>query len=191
MDWRVQERFNSELAGRPSLAAGSTSTFYAGQTGLPPDAAPRILNKSWTLTADLDIPASGGSGMIATHGGITGGYGLYLREGRPVFVYNYLALERTSVESKKRLPAGKVQLKLDVVYQGSATELGKGATVTLSANGKTVAQGQLAKTIPATISISEGFDIGEDVGSAVDFTYKLPFKFTGTIEKVTVDLKTK
>jgi arylsulfatase len=191
MDWRVQERFNSELAGRPNLAAGSTSTFYAGQTGLPPDAAPRILNKSWTLTADLDIPASGASGMIATHGGITGGYGLYLREGRPVFVYNYLALERTSVESKERLPAGKVQLKLDVVYQGSATELGKGATVTLSANGKTVAQGQLAKTIPATISISEGFDIGEDVGSAVDFTYKLPFKFTGTIEKVTVDLKTK
>ena len=127
--------------------------------------------------------------MIATHGGITGGYGLYLRDGRPVFVYNYLALERITVESKERLPSGKVQLQLDVVYQGNAQEVGKGAAVTLSVNGKPVAQGQLSKTIPATISISEGFDIGEDVGSAVDFTYKLPFRFTGAIEKVMVALK--
>jgi len=190
MDWRVAERFNAELAGRPSLAGNAkTLTYYAGQVGLPPEASPRVLNKSWTLTADLEVPKSGAEGMIATHGGIVGGYGLYLRKGRPVFVYNYLSLERTMVEGKEPLPAGKAQLKVDFAYQGGAKELGKAALVTLSVNGKQVAQGKLSRTIPATIGIGEGFDVGEDVGSPVDFTYKPPFKFTGTIDKVTVELK--
>ena len=190
MDWRVVERFNAELAGRPSLGGDAkTLTYYTGQVGLPPEASPRVLNKSWTLTADLDVPKAGAEGIIATHGGIVGGYGLYLRKGRPVFVYNYLSLERITVESKQPLPAGKVQLKVDFAYQGGPKELGKAAVVTMSVNGKEVAQGKLSKTIPATIGIVEGFDIGEDVGSAVDYTYRPPFRFTGTIDKVTIDLR--
>ena len=190
MDWRVSERFNSELAGRPSLGGNAKAlTYYEGQVALPPEGSPRILNKSWTLTADIEVPASGAEGMIATHGGITGGYGLYVHEGKPTFVYNYLALERTSVAATEGLPTGKVQLRVDFAYQGGPKELGKAAVVTMTVNGKKVAEGQLSRTIPATISISEGMDIGEDVGSAVDFTYKPPFKFTGKIEKVTFDLK--
>jgi arylsulfatase len=190
MDWRIAERMSAELAGRPSLAGNAkTLTYYAGQVGLPPEASPRVLNKSWTLTADIEVPKSGAEGMIATHGGIVGGYGLYLRKGRPVFVYNYLSLERTTVEAKEPLPAGKVRLKVDVAYKGGPKELGKGAVVTLSVNGKNVAQGELPRTIPATMGIGEGFDVGEDVGSPVDFTYKPPFKFTGTIDKVAIDLK--
>ncbi len=190
IDWRVQERMNAELAGRPSLSGDTkTLTYYAGQVGLPPEASPRVLNKSWSVTADIEVPESGAEGMIVAHGGIVGGYALYLRDGKPAFVYNYLALDRTTVAASEPLPKGKVQLKVDFAYRGGPKELGKGATVTLSANGKQVAQGQLAKTIPATISIGEGMDIGEDAGSPVDFTYKLPFKFTGKIEKVTFDLK--
>jgi hypothetical protein len=68
-------------------------------------------------------------------------------------------------------------------------ELGKAAVVTMSVNGTKVADGQVPRTIPATISIGEGLDIGEDVGSPVDFTYKPPFQFTGEIEKVTFELK--
>jgi arylsulfatase len=82
-----------------------------------------------------------------------------------------------------------VRLKVDVAYKGGPKELGKGAVVTLSVNGKNVAQGELPRTIPATMGIGEGFDVGEDVGSPVDFTYKPPFKFTGTIDKVAIDLK--
>jgi arylsulfatase len=190
MDWRVAERFNSELAGRPSLGGDAkTIVYYAGQVGLPPEASPRVLNKSWTLTADIEVPESGAEGMIATQGGIVGGYGLYLRERKPVFVYNYLSLERTTVAAEEPLPTGKVQLKVDFAYQGGPKELGKAAVVTMTVNGKNVAQGQLPRTIPATISIGEGFDVGEDVGSPVDFTYKPPFKFTGTIDKVTIELK--
>jgi len=190
MDWRVGERMNSELAGRPSLAGNAkTLTYYPGQIGLPPEASPRVLNKSWTLTADVEIPESGAEGMIGTQGGIVGGYGLYLREGKPVFVYNYLSLERTTVTGPDPLPSGKVQLQVDFAYRGGPKELGKAAVVTLTVNGKNVAQGNLSRTIPATISIGEGFDVGEDVGSPVDFTYRPPFKFTGTIDKVTIELK--
>src|SRR5882724_65164 len=190
LDWRGVERMNAEAMGRPSLTGDRKSlTYYPGQIALPNDASPRILNKSWTLTADIEVPESGVEGMIATHGGLVGGYGLYVREGKPTFVYNYLALERYSIAGATPLPKGKVQLKVDFAYSGQAGEFGKGATVTMMVNGTKVAEGQLPKTIPIQISLGEGFDVGMDVGSAVDFTYKLPFKFTGNIEKVTVDLK--
>jgi arylsulfatase len=190
LDWRAVERLDGELMGRPSLAGDrKTFTYCPGQVALVNEAAPRILNKSWTLTADLQIPESGAEGMIATHGGLVGGYGLYLREGKPTFVYNYLELERPTITGKDALPTGKVKLAIDFKYEGREQELGKAATVTMSVNGAKVAEGRLERTIPIQISLGEGMDVGMDVGSPVDFTYKLPFKFTGQIEKVTIDLK--
>jgi arylsulfatase len=190
LDWRAVERLNAELMGRPSLAGNRKAyTYYPGQVALPNDAAPRLLNKSWTLTADVDMPEAGAEGMIATHGGVTGGYGLYVRDGKPTFVYNYLSLERFTLTGKQPLPKGKVQLKVDFAYKGKAEERGKPAAVTMWVNGTKVAEGELPRTVPIQFSLGEGMDIGEDVGSAVDFTYKLPFKFTGTIEKVAIDLK--
>jgi arylsulfatase A-like enzyme len=190
LDWRAVERLNSELMGRPSLSGDRrTFTYYPGQVALPNDAAPRILNRSWTLTADIDVPESGVEGMIATHGGLVGGYGLCVREGKLTFVYNYLALERYTVAATTPVPKGKVQIKIDFAYHGAVGELGKGATVSMTANGTKVAEGELPGTIPIQISLGEGFDIGMDVGSPVEFNYKLPFKFTGNIEKVTIDLK--
>jgi arylsulfatase len=189
MDWRVAERFNSELAGRPSLGGNAkTITYYAGQIGLPPDASPRILNKSWTVTADIEN-ASRADGMVVTQGGTEGGYGLYLRQGKPTFVYNLMSIERTTIASNTPVPTGKVQIALELTYEGAPREVGKPAALTMRVNGATVAQGRLTRTIPAQISIVEGLDVGEDVGSAVDFSYRLPFKFTGTIDKVTFVLK--
>jgi arylsulfatase A-like enzyme len=190
LDGRAVERLNAEAMGRPSLAGDrKTFTYYPGQVALPNEAAPRILNRSWTLTADIEVPESGVEGMITTHGGLVGGYGLYVREGKPTFVYNYLALERYTIAGAEPLPKGKAQIKVDFAYSGKPGEVGKGATVTMSVNGAKVAEGQLLKTIPIQISLGEGLDIGEDVGSAVDFTYRPPFKFTGNIDKVTIDLK--
>jgi arylsulfatase A-like enzyme len=190
LDWRGVERLNAELMGRPSLTGDREAfTYYPGQVGLVNEAAPRILNKSWTLTADIEVPDSGVEGMIATHGGLVGGYALYVREGKPTFVYNYLELERPTIIGKDTLPKGKVKLVVDFRYEGKAGERGKGAAVTMSVNGVAVAEGQLPRTIPLQLSLGEGMDIGMDVGSQVDFNYKLPFKFTGKIEKVTVELK--
>jgi arylsulfatase len=190
LDWHAVERLNAELMGRPSLAGDrKTFTYYPGQVALPNDAAPRILNKSWTLTADIEVPEAGAEGMIVTHGGLVGGYGLYVRDGKPTFVYNYLALERFTFAGREPLPKGKVQLTVDFAYKGGAEERGKGAAVTMLVNGAKVAEGQMPRTIPLQISLGEGMDIGMDVGSAVDFTYKLPFTFTGKIDKVRIELK--
>lgn len=190
LDWRTVERFDSALMGRPTLGSkGTTVTYYAGQVGLPNDASPRILNRSWTLTADIDASVADVEGMIVTQGGMIGGYGLYVRDRKPTFVYNYLAEERFTFTSDRPLPQGKVQIEVNFAYQGAAGERGKGAAVTMTVNGTKVAAGPVPKTIPLLISLNEGLDIGEDVGSAVDFTYKPPFKFTAEIDKVTFDLR--
>ncbi|SEW51803.1 arylsulfatase [Chitinophaga arvensicola] len=189
LDWRGSyPRMNAELMGRPSLIGKRKSmTYYDGTNGLPDAAAPPMLSKSWTITAYIDLSDTRDSGIIITHGGMQGGYGLYLREGKPVFVYNYLALDRINIIAPEPLPAGKTTLVVDFKYDGGG--LGKGGTLTMTANGKKVAEGRLEKTIPVQFSIVEGLDIGKDGGSAIDWTYKLPFKFSGKIEKVTIDLK--
>ncbi len=145
-----------------------------------------MCNKSWTITAVIDVPAKDANGMIVTHGGLEGGYGLYLRDGVPTFVYNFLSVERTTFAAKEALPTGKATLVVDFNYDGGG--MGKGGKVTMSANGKKIAEGRLARTIPIQFSLGEGLDVGMDVGSPIDFTYKLPFAFTGKVEKVTIKL---
>jgi arylsulfatase len=146
-----------------------------------------MCNKSWTITAEVELPDDKTNGMIVTHGGLEGGYGLYLRDGVPTFVYNFLSIDRPTFTASEPLPKGKATLVVDFAYDGGG--MGKGGTITLSANGRTVAGGRLERTIPIQFSLGEGLDIGLDAGSAVDFTYRLPFAFTGRIDKVTVDLK--
>jgi arylsulfatase len=161
-------------------------TYFSGTIGLPDAASPSMCNKSWTITADVEIPDGNANGMIVTHGGLEGGYGLYLRDGKPTFVYNFLSIERTTLTAKEALPKGKAQIVVDFKYDGGG--MGKGAKVTVSANGKTIAEGRLERTIPIQFSLGEGLDVGTDVGSPIDFTYKLPFAFTGKVEKVNVEL---
>ena len=188
LDWRAGIRFNAELMGRPSLIRGrARMEYFPGMTGLPDAAAPPMLNKSWTITAGLDLPDNKTSGMIVTHGGLEGGYGLYLRDGKPTFVYNYLALERPTFAAEEPLPKGKAMIVVDFTYDGGG--MGKGGNISVTANGKKIAGGRLERTVPVQFSIGEGLDIGMDGGSPVDFTYEMPFAFTGTIEKVAIELK--
>jgi arylsulfatase len=176
--------------GRPSLAGDCKSFAYdPGQVGLPNDAAPRILNTSWTLSADIDVAESGVEDMIVTHGGLVGGFGLYVREGRPTFVSNDLELERPTITGGDPRPRDKVKLVIDLKYEGRAGGRGKPATATMSVNGNKDAEGRLERTIPFQISLGEGMDIGMDVGSPVDPTYRLPFAFKHKIDKVTIEPK--
>jgi arylsulfatase A-like enzyme len=185
--WRGTIRLNAEAMGRPSLIGHRTSmTYCPGTIGLPDAASPPMCNKSWTITADIELPKGGESGMIVTHGGLEGGYGLYLRDGKPVFVYNFLGADRPTFAAKSALPKGRTKLAVDFKYDGGG--MGKGGKITMTANGKTIAEGRLGRTIPIQFSLGEGLDVGMDVGSPVDFTYKLPFAFTGKIEKVKIDL---
>lgn len=187
LDWTAVERLDGELQGRPNLAGHRSSyVYYPGQVALPDGACPPVLNRSFRITADVEIPTGGAEGMIFTQGGLTGGYGLYLRDGKAHFVYNYLAIDRPTVSSEK-LPAGKVSLVVDLKYEGQQGQRGGPATVTLIANGQEVGKGKVARTVPLQFSLGEGIDVGTDNGSAIDFTYELPFTFTGKVEKVTVE----
>ena len=176
------------LAPKPSYTAGRTEFTYSTElSGTPNSDAPNILAKSYTITADVEVPAGGGEGMIVTDGGRFGGYGLYLLKGKPVFLYNLLALERFRWESKDALTPGKHTIVFDFKYDGPG--MAKGGTGVLSVDGKEVANQKIPHTIPALLTIDESFDVGVDTRTGVDDKdYKLPFRFTGKLGKVTFKL---
>jgi arylsulfatase A-like enzyme len=186
LDNSILERI---LAPRPSATAGRTEFTYSGEmSGLPDGSAPNILGKSYSITADVEIPPGGAEGMLNTLGGRFGGYGLYLLKGRPVFSYNLLAVEHFRWESSEALPPGKHTILFDFKYDGPG--FGKGGTGVLSVDGKEVARKTVPHTIPVLMTIDESFDVGMDTRTGVDDNdYQPPFRFTGKLVKLTVNLK--
>jgi hypothetical protein len=191
---------NSTLARfltlRPSATAGRTTFTYSGElTGVPASAAPSILQKSYTITAEVEIPEGGAEGMIVTQGGRFGGYGLFLNKGefgvgrsKPVFLYNLLDLTRTAWEGPE-LEAGKHTIVFDFKFDGGG--FGKGGTGVLIVDGKEVDKKSMENTTPIMFPEDEDFDIGQDTRTPVAliaYRYDCPFKFTGKINKLTFDL---
>jgi arylsulfatase len=121
-----------------------------------------------------------------TQGGRFNGIGLYLLGGKPVFHYNLAGVARTTIAGPDKLAAGKHVILLDFTYDGGG--IGKGGTATLTVDGKQVAQGRIERTIPNRVSVDETLDIGEDTGTPVSEDYHVPFKFTGDLKKVVIDL---
>ena len=184
------------LTQRPSATAGRTTFTYSGELiGVPPSTAPNILDKSYTITAEIDIPKGGGEGMIVTEGGRFGGYGLFLskgvmgvRRGKVVFLYNLLDLKRT-IWAGPELHAGKHTIVFDFKLDGPG--LGKGGTGVLSVDGKEVDRKHMDHTTPITFPEDEDFDVGMDTRTGValvEYRYDCPFKFTGKIDKLTFNL---
>jgi hypothetical protein len=161
--------FDRAIMPRPSPLAGKNVYSYQGVvTGIPDSNSPNILDKNYTITADVDIPQgdAGGDGMILTAGGRFGGYGLYLLKGKPVFTYNFLALAKYHWRGDDVLPAGKHTIVFDFAYDGPG--LGKGGKGTLSVDGKTVATETIPHTVPLLSVADESFDIGSDTRTGVD-----------------------
>jgi arylsulfatase A-like enzyme len=183
------------ITPRPSGTAGRTTFTYMGENvGIPVGNAPSILNRDYTITAEIMVPKEGAEGMIATLGGRFGGYGLYLLKGKPVFVYNLLNLKRYRWEGGvggqdwlgRSLKAGKHTIVFDFKYDGPGP--GKGGTGVLSVDGKALSQQKIDHSIPFLMALDESMDIGMDTRTGVDDSYKLPFKFTGTIDKLTYQI---
>jgi len=125
--------------------------------------------------------------MINTLGGRFGGYGLYLLKGKPVFAYNLLGVEHFRWEGTESLTPGKHTIMFDFKYDGPG--FGKGGTGALSVDGKEVARKTIPHTSPFLMTIDETFDVGVDTRTGVDDNdYQLPFRFTGTINKLTIKL---
>jgi len=184
------------LAPRPSATAGREVFTYSGEhSGIPPGSAPSILQKSFKITADVDIPKGGAEGMIVTEGGRFGGYGFFLSKGiagirrvKPVFLYNLLDLKRV-IWSGPELKPGKHTLVFDFKFDGGG--FGKGGTGTLIADGKEVDKKSMEHTVPFIFQWDETFDVGMDTGTPVaflEYRYEVPFRFTGKLNKLTFDL---
>jgi arylsulfatase A-like enzyme len=176
------------IAPRPSATAGRNVFTYSGEMpGLPDSDAPSILNKSYTITADVEIPQGGAEGMLVTLGGRFGGYGFYLLKGKPVFLYNFLDLERFRWDGQQALAPGKHTLVFDFKYDGPG--FGKGGTGVLRVDDKDVATRKVPHTIPFLMAIDETFDVGVDTRTPVDDKeYQVPFRFTGKLNKLTFKL---
>ena len=161
-----------------------------GTQSIPNFAAPRLLNRPHSITASVEIPEGGAEGVLFCQGTAAGGYSLYVKDGRLHYVHNYVARQRFSVSSPDPLPAGRHELRFEFEPTGQPDmPHGKGvpARLQLYVDGALVASADAPYTTPFMFNPG-GVSCGHNPGSPVTPEYTSPFKFTGRLEKVVVDV---
>jgi arylsulfatase A-like enzyme len=186
LDNRSLSRF---ILPKPSATRGRTVFTYSGEiSNIPKGGAPSVLDRSYRITAEVEIPQGGADGMLVTDGGRFGGYGFYILKGKPVFVYNYVNVERFRWEAKDALAPGPHTIVFDFEYDGIG--FGLGGRGRLSVDGKVVDEKRIAKTLPFLFPEDETFDVGVDTRTPIDDRdYQVPFRFRGKLAKLTVELQ--
>jgi arylsulfatase A-like enzyme len=185
LDDRSVERFNAELAGRPQLIKGNSQLLFAGMGRLPENALLNIKNKSWSLTAEVEIPSTAVGGVIMNQGGKFGGWSLYAKAGKAKFAYNFLGLKFFAIEADRPIPVGKHQVRMEFKYDGGG--LAKGGKVTLYYDGTKTGEGRVEATIPMVAT--EESNVGRDLGTNVTLDYTTETsEFTGRIKWVQIDV---
>lgn len=187
------------VAPRPNITAGRSEFVYTRpMVGLPQGDSPLLLNTSYTVTADIEVPQGGAEGMMLTSGGRFAGYGFYLLKGKPVWLWNMVDLERLKWEGQEALTPGKHTVEFDFQYDGLGagtlafndfSGVGRPGVGMLKVDGKVVATKTMPKTLPMILQWDESFDIGSDTLTGVnDPDYQPPFVFTGKLNKLTIKL---
>ena len=185
------------IAPRPNITAGRSEFVYTRpMTGLPQGDSPLLLDTSYTITADIEVPQGGAEGMILTSGGRFSGYGFYLLKGKPVFLWNLVDLERIKWEGPEALSPGHHTVEFDFKYDGlgvgtlafnNFSGLGRGGMGTLKVDGKVVDSKEMKKTLPMILQWDESFDVGSDTLTGVnDADYRPPFPLTAKLDKLTI-----
>jgi len=194
MDASVAARI---VAPRPNITAGRTEFVYTHEmTGLPQGDSPMLLNSSYTISADIEVPKGGAEGMILTSGGRFAGYGFYLLKGKPVFLWNLIDLERIRWAGPDALTPGRHTVEFDFQYEGlgagtlafnNMSGLARPGTGVLKVDGKVLATQKMEKTLPMILQWDESFDIGSDTLTGVnDADYTPPFPLTAKLHKLTI-----
>jgi arylsulfatase len=187
LDDRRFERFNADLAGRPQLIKGKTQTLFGGMGRLSENSILIIKNKSFALTAEIDVPEGGANGVIVAQGGAFGGFSLYTKEGRPAFCYNLFGLQQFKTYGEAPISSGVHQVRMEFAYDGGG--LGKGGEVTLYVDGTSVGAGRVDATVPMVFSADETTDVGSDSATPVSDDYgSRDSGFTGRVNWVQIDL---
>ncbi len=185
------------VAPRPNITAGRSEFVYTRpMVGTPQGDSPNLLNTSYTITADIEVPQGGAEGMLLTSGGRFAGYGFYVKDGKPVFLWNLVNLERIKWQGQQALSPGKHSLEFDFRYDGAGagtlafnnfSGVGRPGTGVLKVDGKVVATQEMQRTLPMILQWDESFDIGSDTLTGVnDADYQPPFPFTGKLDKLTI-----
>jgi len=187
LDDRGAERLEPSLAGRPTLIRGTSQLFFPGMGRLSENSVVSIKNRSFSVTADIEIRADEANGVIIAQGGRFGGWALYAKGGKMKFVYNVLGIRHFSVEAESPLPTGSQQVRMEFDYDGGG--LAKGGDVTLYYDGQPVGKGRVGATQPMIFSADETTDIGYESGTTVtpDYTARTS-RFSGKVNWVQLDL---
>jgi arylsulfatase A-like enzyme len=187
LDDRLAERTNPEIAGRPQLIRGNRQLLFGGMGRLTESSIVNIKNKSHAVTAEVIVSDAPARGVIIAQGGLTGGWSLYVKDGKPKYCYNFYGLNRYYVEGESELPSGKHQVRMEFQYDGGG--LAKGGNVTLYVDGNPVGKGRVERTEPMVFSADETCDVGFEAGSPVTDDYGPDGrKFTGRVNWVEIDL---
>ncbi len=189
IDDRLLERIVAKTAGRPDLMGDRTSlTLSEGMGGMSENVFLNLKNRSYSITADVEIPAGGANGVIIAQAGRFGGWSLYLKDGKPTYCYNFLGLQEYKVSAATALAAGKATIRMNFDYDGGG--VGKGGTANILVDGKQVASGRIERTQMAIFSADETAGVGMDDATPVTTDYKeRDNSFTGKILSINLDVK--
>jgi arylsulfatase A-like enzyme len=187
LDDRRPERFNPDMAGRPTLIKGTSQLLFGGMGRLSENSVLVMKNKSFSITAEVEVPAKGAEGVVIAQGGSFGGLSLYAKGGKAKFAYNFLGLRTFTVEASQAIPTGKHQVRMEFAYDGGG--LAKGGKVTLYYDGRKVGEGRIEQTVPMIFSADETTDVGRESGTPVTPDYdRKTSVFTGKVNWVQIDL---
>ncbi|KRR15877.1 arylsulfatase [Bradyrhizobium jicamae] len=184
LDDRMAGRF--DLSNRPNPLTGLTSFTYGPGVGYIQESAAINTHQGFSITAEVERSSGSAEGVIASMGGKTSGWSLYLRNGRPIFYYNFFSIAGYRAESPGPLPEGKSTVRVEFTPEEKG--YGKPAVARLLIDGKQTATVRVERTVPVGYS-GEGFDVGADNISAVSPDYKSPFSFNGKIQSVTIAME--
>jgi arylsulfatase A-like enzyme len=187
LDDRRAERFNPDLAGRPLLVKGNSQLLFSGMGRLSENSVLVMKNKSFSITAEVEVPSKGAEGVIIHQGGRFAGMSLYTKAGKAKFAYNFFGLQTFITEARQPIPAGKHQLRMEFAYDGGG--FGKGGNVSLYYDGKKVGEGRVEHTVPMAMSADETTDVGRDTATPVSSDYtRHTSVFNGKVNWVQIDL---
>jgi hypothetical protein len=188
LDDRTFERFNADLAGRPQLIKGNSQILFGGMSRLSEGSLVVTHNKSYSLTAEIEVPKSGANGVIVAIGGNIGGWSLYAKNGKLKHCYNFFGIQHFFAEGTQPIPAGRHQVRMEFKYDGGG--LAKGGNVSLFVDGKKDGEGRVDRTVPMVFSADETCDVGKETGSPVSPDYgPTGNEFSGEVNWVQIDLE--
>ena len=187
LDDRMAEKFDADLAGRPVLIRGNKQLLFGGMGHLSENCVLNLKNKSHSVTAEIEVPASGAEGVIIAQGASIGGWSLYALKGKLKYCYNWGGFKCFFVESSTPIPAGRHQVRMEFAYAGGGP--GKGGKATLFFDGKKVGEGDIEATLASVFSADDGCDVGEDTGAPVSPDYGPHGNgFNGTVKGVLLEI---